>query len=26
MERASFMGNTGMTGNAGLAQSTQGRF
>jgi LysM repeat protein len=26
MERASFMGSTGMTGNAGLAQSTQGRF
>jgi len=26
MERASFMGNTGMAGNAGLAQSTQGRF
>ena len=26
MERANFMGNTGMTGNAGLAQSTQGRF
>jgi LysM repeat protein len=26
MERASFQGSTGMTGNAGLAQSTQGRF
>ena len=26
MERASFSGSTGMTGNAGLAQSTQGRF
>jgi hypothetical protein len=26
MERASFMGSTGMAGNAGLAQSTQGRF
>lgn len=26
MERANFMGSTGMTGNAGLAQSTQGRF
>jgi len=26
MERASFMGSTGMTGNTGLAQSTQGRF
>jgi hypothetical protein len=26
MERASFQGSTGMEGNAGLAQSTQGRF
>jgi len=26
MERAAFSGSTGMTGNAGLAQSTQGRF
>jgi hypothetical protein len=26
MERGSFQGSTGMTGNTGLAQSTQGRF
>ena len=26
MERASFMGGTGMTGNTGLAQATQGQF